>query len=106
MPVHGVDLHERVDQLLADAAALLGGIERGGSVGDDHLALYALHHVEGAADHRLVVAHGEHLRHARGRGLQALEQSRLAQHVVGAGGQRGARGAAQDELGAVGFDAR
>ena len=66
-PVHGVDLHERVDQLLADPAALRRRVQRGGDARDDHLALDALHHVERRADHRGVLAHREHLA-ARARG--------------------------------------
>ena len=63
-PVDPVDLHERVDQLVADRRALLGRVDRRRDVRDDHVALDLLHHVERAADHLLVLADREHRRHA------------------------------------------
>ncbi len=98
-PVDGVDLDERVDELLADAPAVVGAVERGRHRARDDVALDALHDVEGRADHRLVVADGEHGGHARAPG-ERRQHARLAQDVVGAGRQRAARRAAQDDVGA------
>ncbi len=58
-----------------------------------------LHHVERHAEHRLVVADGDHGRHAHGGALERLQQAGLAQHVVCGGGQRWARRAAQHHAG-------
>ncbi len=103
-PVDRVDLDERVDQLLGDPSALLGRVQRGGNARDDHLALDPLHHVERAADRGGVLAHREHLRHARRGVLQRPQQARLAQHVVSAGWQRRTGRAAQDHLGSPALD--
>ena len=99
-PVDGVDLDQRVDELLADAPPVVGAVERGGHRAGDDVALDALHEIEGRADHRLVVADGEHGGHARASG-KGGEDARLAQDVVGAGRQRAARRAAQDDVGCV-----
>ena len=64
------------------------------------MALDALHDEEGRADDRLVVADGEHRGHARAAG-EGRQHARLAQDVVGAGGQRAARWAAQHHVGAL-----
>ncbi len=108
-----MNLHERIDQLLADAFALLGRVQGCGGLPHDYLARHPLHYVERAADHPLVVAYGKHLGHASGRVLQGSQQARLAQHVVGArrqwrragGGATPARGAAisLDQVGDVGM---
>ena len=97
-----MDLHQRVDQLLGDPPALGRRVERGRQREHDRLALHALHHVERASDRGGVVLHREHGGHARGGVLQRAQQPRLAQHVVGGGRQRRARGAAQHQLAAVG----
>ena len=99
-PVDGVDLDERVDELLADAPAVVGAVERGRHRARDDVALDALHDEEGRADDRLVVADGEHGGHARAAG-ERRQHARLAQDVVGAGRQRAARRAAQDDVGAL-----
>ena len=99
-PVDGVDLDEPVDQLLADAPAVVAAVERGRDRARDDVALDALHDVEGRADDRLVVADGEHGGHARAAG-EGRQHARLAQDVVGAGGQRAARRAAQHNAGAL-----
>jgi hypothetical protein len=97
--VDGVDLHERVDELLGDPAALLVGLEAGGQrVGDD-LPGQALHEEERRADHRLVVADGEHPRHPGLGVLQGAQQPRLADHVVRGLRDRRAWRAAQDDVG-------
>ena len=92
-PIDGVDLDKRVDQLLADPFALLGSVERGGCVPHDHLALHALHQVEGAADQRLVLAHRKHARYARPRGSSARNRraSRSTSWALGGSGGRGGR---------------
>jgi hypothetical protein len=54
-----------------------------------------LHHVEGHAEQRLVVAHGEHARRAGGRVLERAQQPRLAQHVMRGRRQRRPRRAPQ-----------
>jgi len=64
LPVGGVDLDQRVDELLARAAALVGGVEDLGQLRGHHVAVELLHDVEGRADDRLVLAHGEDARHA------------------------------------------
>jgi hypothetical protein len=76
-----VDLHERVDQVLGDPAALRLVVERVRDRGGDHGPVHLLHHVERHAQHRAVVL-GQHARHAHGRGLQGPQQARLAQYVV------------------------
>ena len=63
-PVHGVHLRERVDELLGDPPALVRSVERIGHGSRDHRPLEILHHVEGNAEHRLVVARVEHARRA------------------------------------------
>ena len=99
-PVDGVDLDQRVDELLADAPAVLEAVERGGHRARDDVALDALHDVERRADDGGVVAHREHGGHARAAG-EARQHARLAQDVVRAGRQRAARRAAQHDVGAV-----
>ena len=99
-PVDGVDLDQRVDELLADAPAVLEAVERGRHRARDDVALDALHDVERRADDGLVVAHGEHGGHARAAG-ERRQHARLAQDVVRAGRQRAARRAAQHDVGAV-----
>ena len=99
-PVDGVDLDQRIDELLADAPAVLGAVERGGHRARDDVALDALHDVERRADDGGVVAHREHGGHARAAG-QGRQHARLAQDVVRAGRQRAARRTAQHDVGAV-----
>ncbi len=92
-----MDLHEGVDELVADPPALFGVVERLGDVDDDHLAEHQVHQVEGRADDRLVGARSEDQRDAR-RGIgERRQEARLAQHVVGARRQRRPRRAAQHE---------
>jgi hypothetical protein len=93
-----VDLHQRVDQLLADAFALGRRVQLDGQLRHDRLSLDPLHHVEGAADHVLLRAHRQHIGHARGRIGQRPQQARLAQHIVGARRQRRPRRPAQHHL--------
>ena len=99
--VDGVDLDEPLQEPLGHARSLLGRVERGRQVVGDDVALQALHDVEGGADDALALADGEHLGHAHARGRERAQETRLAQHVVCAGGPRGARRAAQHDLGAV-----
>ena len=104
LPVDGVDLDERVDQLLGDAPAFRRRIQVGGDLGDDRLARHALHHVERRADHGLVVAHREHVGHP-GRGVaQRSQQPRLAQNVVRARRNRRPRRPAQHQLAAAALE--
>jgi hypothetical protein len=58
----------------------------------------SLHDVERRADHRLVVAHREHLGDTRGGAADRAQETRLAQDVVRAGRQRRPRRAAHDEV--------
>jgi hypothetical protein len=99
-----VDLGERVDELVADAPPLLRVVERRRHGGGHHVAVHPLHHVERRADHLLVVADGDHGRHARGGAEDRREQPRLAQHVMGRRRQRRARRAAQHPLAVVARD--
>ncbi len=85
-PVDGVDLHQRVDQLLADAAFL--AVQRPWNLRRHDVARDPLHHVERRADHGLVVARGEDVGSAHLHGLDGAQQLRLAQHVVGRWRQR------------------
>ena len=90
-PVHGMDLCERVDELLAHAPALSLRVQRRGHLRGDDVALEQRHDVEGRADDLGVLAHREHLGHARAAG-ERPQHARLAKHVVRAGGQRATRG--------------
>ena len=105
-PVDGVDLHQRVDQLLADPRARRSSSSAGGTSAVMHVALHPLHHVERRADHGLVVARGEHARRAHVGVLHGGQQARLAQHVVGRRRQRRARRAAQHPRAAGAADRR
>ena len=96
-PIHRVHLGERVHQLLGEPAALLLAVELLRDLARDHGPVHLLHHVEGDAQHRLVVAGGQHARHAHRRALERAQQARLAQHVVGRRRQRRARRAAQHD---------
>jgi hypothetical protein len=91
---------QRVDELLADAPAILDCVEHRRQRAGDHLALDLLHHVERHADDRRVVAHRDDDGHARAAGERG-HHPRLAQDVVRAGRQRPTRRAAQHELAAV-----
>ncbi len=98
-PVHGVHLHERVHQVVADAGPVLLGVQRPGHLAGDHVPVLLLHHVEGHAQHRLVVTGGEDPRRAGGGALERCQQARLAQHVVGGGRKGRTRRAAQHQPG-------
>ena len=69
-----------------------------------HLAVDALHHVERRAGDGVVVAGGEHARHAHAACLERAQQERLAQHVVRRRRQRRARRTAQHPFAAVAAD--
>ena len=73
--------------------------QRRGDLSGDDLAVDALHDVEGRADDLLVLAGREHARDPRPGRPEGAQQARLAQHVVGALGNRRARRAAQHDLG-------
>ena len=92
-PVDGVDLDERVDQLLADQAPLLGGVERVGDARDDHLALDPLHHVEGRADHArsAQTASTSGTRAGVSRSARSSRASRSTSWALGGSGGRGGR---------------
>ena len=77
-PIDGVDLCQRVDQLLRDARALRRRVERVGHGAHHDLALDVAHHVERGADRLFVGAHREHLRDPRGRVVEGAQQPRLA----------------------------
>ena len=100
LPVDGVDLHERVDQLVADPLRL----HPGGQLVAEHDPLDALHHVEGDAEQGLVLAGREDLRDTDGGGLERAQQARLAQDVVRGGRERRPRRAPQDPFAAVAAD--
>ena len=59
--------------------------------------MHLLHHVERDAEHVLVVAHRQHLRHPHRRVLERAQEARLAQHVVRGRRQRRARRAPQHD---------
>jgi len=94
-PVHLVQLHEGIHELLGRPASLLGRVERPRDCAGEHAPVYLLHHVERDAQHRLVVADGDHGGHPHRSALERLQQARLAEHVVGRGRQRRTRRAAQ-----------
>jgi hypothetical protein len=98
LPVDGVDLGERVDELFADVPALGRRVERRGHAGRDDVAVHALHHVERCADDGLVVADREHFGYARGRAADRVQEPRLAQDVVGARRQGRPGRTADDEV--------
>ena len=56
-PVHRVDLHQRIDQLLADPLAFRWRVKGRGDARDDDIAEHALHHIKGRTDRRLIRAH-------------------------------------------------
>ena len=80
------------------AGARAGVSSAGGTLATITSPCDPLHHVEGRADRRRVLADGQHLGHARGGVPQRAQQPGLAQHVVGARRQRRAGRTAQHEL--------
>ena len=86
LPVDAVQLDQRIDQLLAELLALRCVVEDRWQLCADHFAIDVFHDEERRADDRLVIADGEHLRHARGGRPKRSDHARFAQHVVGARG--------------------
>ena len=92
LPVDGVDLDERVDELVGDQRAVAGAVELGRDLARDHVALDALHQVERRADHGGVVAGREHARHARPpSSALSTRASRSTSCALGGSGPRGGR---------------
>ena len=93
LPVDGVDLDERVDELLAHAPAVLDAVELGRDLGRDDEALDLLHHVERRADHRRrrrrrASTFGTRARPSSARSTRA---SRSTSWALGGSGPRGGR---------------
>jgi len=97
-PVHGVHLDEGVDQLLGDAAALAGESSASGTFEVITTPSSNSSHRRHAAEHRLVLAGGEHTRRAHIGVLCRVQKARLAQHVVRRRRQRWPRRPPQDEM--------
>ena len=92
-PVGGVDLDERIDELLADPAAAVVRVECSRHrVGDDRPG-HEGHDVEGHAEHALVLADGEDLRHRAPAAPSArcTNASRTMSCAEGGSGGRGGR---------------
>jgi hypothetical protein len=88
-----VDLVQRGDHavhLVVDRGAFGAG-HAGQRLVPQHAARDELHHVERAADHRLVLAQQEHARHRHGGGVQRLHHRELAVDRVGRRQQPGRR---------------
>ena len=77
---------QRVDQRCRHRPPRLGGVGKldGQGVADD-VAVDPFHDVEPGADHRLVLAEGDHLGHRDSGALQRREHAVLARHVVRGG---------------------
>ena len=103
LPVHGVDLHERVDELLAHAPPVGDVVERGRDLAREDVPLDPAHDEERRADDARVLAHREHLGNAR-RPADRAQHARLAPDVVGARRQRRPRRASDHAVPAVAHD--
>ena len=111
LPVDRVDLDQRVDELLAEPRRRSSSRRaRRAARSTITSPRDALHHVERRADHRLVVAGGEHRRRAHVGGLERASRraSRSTSCAEGGSGGRGGRRstssvvAAADQVGDVG----
>jgi hypothetical protein len=97
--VDGVQLDEGVHQTQHHVAGALGA-QRGELVGGAvRGALDELHHVEGGAQHLLVLAQQHRARHGHVRRVQGVDHPVLAPHVVRGGQDVAERGAAYDPRG-------
>ena len=93
----GMELGERVDELVPDAATLGGRVELRRQLVVEDDAVHDVHHVERNAEGGLVLVREQHAGHPDRRPGERAEESRLSQHVVGRRRQRRARRAAQHE---------
>ena len=94
--VHRVQLHQRVDELLADPPPVcFVPAERRGKLVPDDDAVDPVHQIERSPDHPFVIACEDGARDANARPGQGREHAELPEHVVG-GGQEGASGRAAE----------
>ena len=96
-----MDLDERIDEVEPEPPPGLLGLEAGGQLVGDDVALEVVHDVERDADHALVLADGANHRQPDAVRRQGELEPRLAHHVVGRRRERRPRRPAQDEASVV-----
>ena len=95
--VRRMDLDERIDELLAEPAPRRRLLETRRQVARDDVAVEEPHHVEGHADHALVLADRDDRRQADPVWRERELEARLTHHVVRGRRKRGPRRPTQDE---------